>query len=535
MRTPHRRQEKDLTFMTQKQANERFIFHLNNILPNYSVSHSGKRNQTIQYCRKVLDNLGRDCIIDAKLNIVSPGISDRVIVAHTDTVGSIDRRCRIQSIKYNAKYDIIYNNSNFRPMGGDDKVGVAAALAIAEFLPHINIWLVSDEEVGCIGSSYLVAQPDLPIMKFGIQLDRRGCNDLVDSIWSDLATKTTSAAALDLLPHRQCVSGMITDIGTLIEGGSIECGFNMSCGYYLPHSSDEYIVLNEAIQSFEDGCVLLTELKDSDLVKVEQKVYSNRYSDPYYNFNPSNYSTPTIGGRYEDVWENYKTEDSDGCYWGDKELKYKFNHALGMSVAETEDEMGVKIFIDLMGNTYPASAGISANYDYNNKDVNVDEDMDSLYEQHIFRTEYKDYRAKNIFDDRDCVFIQPTYDDTILSFNRKLAFRLYLHMNTTIEQITDSIDLCTHTNVDCKQTLICESCTELIHNQSFMYLDKEKVMCTECCYAIGINDATYYSSLLDNSIDPILLNTVGELLELEINGDPTGVSLMESLGINKVN
>lgn len=274
-----------------------FERHLFNILPLYSVSHEvGFNNKVIEYAWNYLDSIGRKCDFDKKSNIWSIGndenLSKRVIVAHTDTVGVHDTHKRQQRILYNEETDVIYNASGFRPMGGDDKVGVAVALAIAEVYPEYSILLTSDEEVGCIGANHY----DGPEFTFGVQCDRRGCNDLINSVFGDIASEKTTNAAKQLLPHRVVMDGMTTDVGSLVSRGKIKCAFNMSCGYYNPHEVSEYIILAEAMLACNDALTLMTSMIDEDFEDVSgEKHYKqyNRYSGncAYYDAHSNEWIT----------------------------------------------------------------------------------------------------------------------------------------------------------------------------------------------------------------------------------------------------
>ena len=249
-----------------------FDRHLFALLPLYNSSYTGDDNQVIQYSLRVLKALGRDVYRDKHDNVISNAPNGtRAIVAHTDAVGDKEHpAATMQGIGYSEVTDIIYNKSNRRPMGGDDKVGVAAALTIAEYMPDVHCWLFADEEVGCQGSSRAEGLPHTP---FGVQLDRRDSIDLIPKIGgSNIASLHTTKAALCLLPHRKVANGGSTDVGALVRRGVLGCAFNMSCGYYNPHSSDEYIVLSEALMAFNDACTLLYCLDlDEDIKPAEQK------------------------------------------------------------------------------------------------------------------------------------------------------------------------------------------------------------------------------------------------------------------------
>lgn len=251
-----------LTQELKDKVVESAVMHLMELLPLYSVSRSDAENQAIWYSVGVLEKLGREANLDKHWNIISPGTGNRAVVAHTDTVGSIDATAKKQSIRYNSSTGIIYNRSGFRAMGGDDKVGMAFALAIAEHIPETHVWLVANEEIGLLGSRAI--EPGVKV-DLAVQLDRRGSYALVTRITGPLCGWKTEKAAKALLPHRKDVNGGMTDVMALVDRDIAKTAFNMSCGYFNPHGSDEFIVMSLAIQSFIDGLVLLTCLADDDL------------------------------------------------------------------------------------------------------------------------------------------------------------------------------------------------------------------------------------------------------------------------------
>jgi tripeptide aminopeptidase len=246
----------------------RFEQHLMMLLRLYNSSYSGDNNQVIQYCEHHLTKMGRTVHKDKAFNLFSPGNSTtfgKAIVAHTDSVGGEEKVATMQSIIYNPISDIIYNNSGRRPMGGDDKVGVAIALTIAELIPQAHVILPADEEVGCVGSrQFNMVEETIP---FAIQFDRRGSKDIVPVIGgTKIASKHTLKAVQHLLPHRGVVKGAFTDVLALSERNVVGCAFNMSCGYYNPHDVREYIVYSQAIQSMNDAVMVMMMLFHEDIV-----------------------------------------------------------------------------------------------------------------------------------------------------------------------------------------------------------------------------------------------------------------------------
>ncbi len=174
---------------------------------------------------------------------ITKGKSDTYpcIVAHLDQVQerhSKDFRC------YEAE-DVIIGFSPKRReqqgLGADDKVGLWIGLKCLQEFECIKLAFFVQEEVGCKGSE----QADIDFFencRFVIEPDRRGNEDLITQIgWTPLC----SEEFLKDIGYKQFgykeAEGMMTDIEALKDNGlTISC-INLSCGYYKPHSDQEFI------------------------------------------------------------------------------------------------------------------------------------------------------------------------------------------------------------------------------------------------------------------------------------------------------
>lgn len=320
-----------------------FKTHLMALLPLYAVSHSGDRNQTIQYIEKFLtdkhperkwrkDRLGNIVVMPVGREADSVDTIRRAMVAHTDTVPGQGRDT--ETILYNPVVDIIYNKDKTRPMGGDDKVGVAACLAVMPYRPSWAIYLVADEEVGCVGSR----QVDIPDTMIACQLDRRGSDEITETISGTLCyTKKTKAAINEIIkefPDLKWASGAMTDVGTLVSRGKVRCGSNFACGYYNPHSSDEFIRYIEAQNALRYAVTILDTVKDEDIEMAK---------------NESTYSSHWGGGRFDGMWDEYyggsNSNPSRATFPKDNPVD------MGLFILERNTSTIVSRMLDLYGET----------------------------------------------------------------------------------------------------------------------------------------------------------------------------------------
>ncbi len=219
---------------------------------------------------------------------ITKGKSDTYpcIVAHLDQVQerhSKDFRC------YEAE-DVIIGFSPKRReqqgLGADDKVGLWIGLRCLQEFECIKLAFFVGEEIGCKGSE----QADMSFFddcRFVIEPDRRGHDDLITQIgWSPLC----SDDFLKDIGYKQFgykeADGMMTDIEALKDNGlAISC-INLSCGYYKPHTDQEFIykpaVSNclNLVEHIIETCTKVYPHLD-ETARFEKQNYYDIYDDYY--------------------------------------------------------------------------------------------------------------------------------------------------------------------------------------------------------------------------------------------------------------
>ena len=170
-----------------------------------------------------------------------------LLVAHMDTVFSRPPR----TIIYNKKNDLIYNPAG--GLGGDDRCGIYAILKLLEkHRPYILF--TEDEEIGCIGAQKAVSKLKAPDIKYMIEFDRRGTNDCVfyDCDNDEFMTYIESFGF-------KTKHGTYSDI--LVLGSSWDiASVNLSVGYYNEHTSKEYVIFNQLLETIKRADKMLKEL-----------------------------------------------------------------------------------------------------------------------------------------------------------------------------------------------------------------------------------------------------------------------------------
>lgn len=313
---------------------ELFFYHLQKLLPIHAPSLAGKDNGVVHYILEQAKLLGRPTTVDSNFNvIVHPKLHipdaqvRRAIVAHTDHVGGSKHPAgSTQSIKYCKELDCFYNEDQHYPMGGDDKVGVAAALTAITDRDWLSAYFPIDEEIGCVGSNSMT----IPETLFAVQLDRRGEKEITSSISGQtcFTKKTTDAINLLKPADLKWVSGATTDMGAFLRRGLIHCGCNFACGYYNPHQDSEFIIFEEAWETYSNAVKLLDELKDEDIEKVPATVattYSGRWAghsawesagtDYSHYFQQSHYTPPNKASKNRTKAPS-QTDIYDWCIMG---------------------------------------------------------------------------------------------------------------------------------------------------------------------------------------------------------------------------
>ena len=126
-------------------------------------------------------------------------------------------------------------------VGADDKVGIWIGLQCLLKFDCIKLAFFVEEETGCIGSM----NADMDFFRdcrFVIQPDRRGESDLITNIgWTSLCSEEfLRDIGYEDFGYIE-TEGMMTDIETLKNRGIEVSCINLSCGYYEPHTDNEFV------------------------------------------------------------------------------------------------------------------------------------------------------------------------------------------------------------------------------------------------------------------------------------------------------
>jgi hypothetical protein len=240
------------------------------------------------------------------------------MVCHIDTVHDINDNVRI--VRTGDKmFAIDSTNCHRIGIGGDDKVGIYITLCCLRKFDNFKAVFFLDEEVGCVGSS----NADFSFFDDStlvLECDRRGYGDFVTNIsGTKLSDDTLINDIQKILDDYKFVTcnGGITDVGEIAENHDIQVA-NMSCGYYEPHSNNEYIVISE-VEKVKSMCMKIlsaTQLKQYTMDKDSRVTYNayHDYDSGYgFNYGVGNYNRHVYG-----AWTQPSDHNGQGTAYYDE-------------------------------------------------------------------------------------------------------------------------------------------------------------------------------------------------------------------------
>jgi hypothetical protein len=276
--------------------------------------------------------MSRDQVLDKFMNVATaytdgqgqerfvfiPGTrSDRaLIVAHADTVwhDTTIKLAYCRNILYSANRITqtkiqTPNHGEINKwgigIGADDRAGCAIAWELRN--SGHSILITSGEEEGCIATERLLKHQvwrDLlnTTHTFAIQFDRRGYKDIV---FYNVATKEFAKYIKEETGYTP-KEGFGTDIKRLCK---LICGVNVSVGYYDEHKSDERLVVDQWMNTYQiakqllDKKLKLYPLSQDELYEVPKPPSSNNnyHCNQHHQTHYPVSSTPYDWKRREDT------------------------------------------------------------------------------------------------------------------------------------------------------------------------------------------------------------------------------------------
>ena len=284
---------------TWNMSEDTMIDNLEQTLEIQSVSGSEERMNTfiIEQIKYVNEHVKDVTIVTEQqaggTNIyVTKGKADvyPCVVAHTDTVHDFVKGYCVRRIGNNF-YAMDSTKMEQVGVGGDDKVGIWAALECIEKFDNIKAAFFHSEEKGCVGSK--AATPEFfQDVGYILQTDRRGNDDFVTNIGGvNLMSKKFKKAVKPLLDKHGFKfqdNGGLTDVKALKPISNVSVT-NISSGYYKPHSDQEYVNIEDAMNTLS--------LMMGIIEKLGERKYEHQYQEPVYSYGDINYGGYNVYGQ----------------------------------------------------------------------------------------------------------------------------------------------------------------------------------------------------------------------------------------------
>lgn len=228
-------------------------------------SHSYEQWRMFAYIVRQLKAQGLDVKVDngniyCKKGAVGAGEAYPCMVAHMDTVHRIIPSAHYKVMEMEG--DVFCFNSKLKAMtgcGGDDKVGIFIALEMLKKHDVFAVAFFRDEEVGCVGSG-VADMTFFQDVAYVLQCDRRGNDEwIVNAAGTELSSDAFQKRIEPVLKQHgyRTSYGSVTDVMELKDSGLSVCAANIGCGYHNPHSSEEYINIEDVAvcMSVVDGVI----------------------------------------------------------------------------------------------------------------------------------------------------------------------------------------------------------------------------------------------------------------------------------------
>lgn len=258
-------------------------------------SESGSEKKIRKYIRKwiyanvedvevVTDNTGN--------LLVTKGVADDYpcIVAHMDQVQNKHEGDFHSYIMDGKIFGFSASAMKMRGLGADDKNGVWVALKCLAKYPVMKCAFFVGEEIGCVGSEK-VNMKFFDDCRWVVQCDRKGGEDLITIAGGTplCSDEFIMAIGMERFGYHE-ERGLMTDVMTLKDRGLKVSCVNMSCGYYRPHTDEEYTVFSEL-----ENCKAFVEWIVENVRDVYPHEFDGKpnwgslYGDDYYSPNWKDY------------------------------------------------------------------------------------------------------------------------------------------------------------------------------------------------------------------------------------------------------
>jgi hypothetical protein len=273
-------------------------------------------------------------VVDQDGFLYAKGTVPVLLVAHMDTVHK--EQCKeIRNVSGKL--------SSPQGIGGDDRCGVFIIMNLVNEL-HCSVLLCEDEEKGGIGARKFTHAKRKVVLENGetveakyieeldvnymIEFDRKGSND---AVFYSCANEDFIDFVEDATNFKYS-TGSFSDISVLMPDAKL-CAVNLSCGYYNAHTTVEYVMYDEMMDTIEVAKALINEKCDKPFKYIRKSYVS---STSVQNFN-GNHNQSYFSGHYNREEEYYQNFLEDSALYKDESLANVAKH-------DTDLELEVTIY-----------------------------------------------------------------------------------------------------------------------------------------------------------------------------------------------
>lgn len=285
---------------------DNMFFDIDVLKKLYTIhSPSSREGRLGRYIIALLRGMGVQHTVGSKGEIynIKPGLP--LLCVHTDQVQSKPCTHTIQNNNF------IYGMGGHKQsgLGADDKNGVWILLnLIKKYGDKVSFLFSTMEEVGGMTDGFMheLGKTVTDTIPYALVFDRKGGSDIIgfdnEYCMKDL---NDDIAKLGVMFGYEPAIGVWSDCDHISK--YVPCA-NLSCGYYAPHSDNEYTNINELINALDFGAYLLENLNGCPYDRVEKKpVEIRRWKNGY---TPSMFRTSSASKPLkEEIWERYTFED----------------------------------------------------------------------------------------------------------------------------------------------------------------------------------------------------------------------------------
>jgi putative aminopeptidase FrvX len=218
-------------------------------------SPSGSEAPMMNFIRSRLDKLGVAHFTDRVGNIYATkgkAKSYPCIIAHTDEVHGVRENgysvMKSRTPGNKIIFGFNYLKRSYCGIGADDKNGIWICLKSLEKYEAMKCVFFVGEEVGCHGSRQ-AKMKFFNDCRYVLQCDRKGSGDIVTRYCGNALC--SEEFLKDVSPEKfgyAASEGMITDVIMLKNRGLKVSCINLSCGYYYPHTQNEFTCVEDLMK-----------------------------------------------------------------------------------------------------------------------------------------------------------------------------------------------------------------------------------------------------------------------------------------------